>query len=195
RRGAAPVETAAPAPNCGAPETSPAARPGTNTARPNTAIAAKIVDAACVSVISPLGRISVPNSVAPMPTTIASTISLMPAEITLPSTRSARNAVCPNSANGTSTKPANTVNLNSMMVMKSWTLSTNNARSTISHASSSTPIVTKFVKNDVMPMSSPAFSNNGRDAVNPVEATNPGRIRSVAESDAPEAFNPRPAND
>ena len=40
------------------------------------------------------GRISVPNSVEPMPTTMASTISLMPEEMTLPSTRSARNAVC-----------------------------------------------------------------------------------------------------
>jgi hypothetical protein len=159
----------------------------------DTAIAARIVEAACV--ISPLGRMSVPNRVAPMPTTTASTISLMPAEITLASTRSARNAVCPKSANGTSTNPANTVSLNSMMVMKSWTLSTKNAKSRINHASISTTMVTKFVKNDVMPMSSPAFSNSGREAVNSVEATDPGRIRSAAVSDAPDAFSPNPAID
>ena len=118
---AAVVATAAPAPSCGAPEIRPAAMPGTKMARPNTAMAARMVEAACVSVISPVGRISVPNSDAPMPTTMASTISLMPEEMTLPSTRSARKAVWPNSANGTSTKPASTVSLNSMMVMKSWT--------------------------------------------------------------------------
>ena len=115
--------------------------------------------------------------------------------MTLPSTRSARNAVWPNSANGTSTKPASTVSLNSMMVMKSCTDSTKKASSTISHASISTTMVTKLVKNDVMPISSPAFSSSGRDAVNPVDATNPGRIRSAAVSDAPDAFKPSPAND
>src|SRR6516162_534363 len=157
---ATPVATAAPAPNCGPPETNPAAIPGTNTANPNTAIAARMVEAACVNVISPLGRMSVPKSV-----------------------------------NGTSTNPARTVSLNSTMVMKSWTLRMKNASSTISHASISTTIVTKFVKNDVMPISSPAFSNSGWEAVNPVEATNPGRMRSAAVSDAPDAFNPNPAND
>ena len=154
-----------------------------------------MVEAACVSVMSPVGRMSVPNSVAPMPTTIASTISLMPAEMTLPSTRSARNAVWPNKANGTSTKPASTVSLNSMMVMKSCTDSTKKANSTISHASISTTMVTKLVKNDVMPISSPAFSSSGREAVKPVDATNPGRIRSAAVSDAPDAFKPNPAKD
>ena len=138
---------------------------------------------------------SVPNSDEPMPTTIASTISLMPEEMTLPSTRSARKAVWPNSANGTSTKPASTVSLNSMMAMKSWTLSTKKASSTISHASSSTTMVTKLEKKVVMPISSPAFSISGREAENPVEATNPGRIRSAAVSDAPDAFSPSPVKD
>ena len=46
-----------------------------------------------------------------------------------------------------------------------------------------------------MPISSPAFSSSGRDAVNPVDATNPGRIRSAAVSDAPLAFKPSPAKD
>ena len=53
-------------------------------------------------------------------------------------------------------------------------------------------MVTKLVKNEVMPISSPAFSSSGRDAVNPVEATNPGRIRSAAVSEAPDAFKPEP---
>ena len=119
---------------------------------------------------------------------MASTISLMPEEITLPSTRSARNAVCPKRAKGTSTNPASTVSLNSMMVMTSWTDSTKKARSTISQPSSSTAMVTKLEKKVVMPMSSPAFSSSGRDAANPAEATKPGRIRSAAVMAVPEAF-------
>ena len=63
--------------------------------------------------------IFIPNSDEPMPTTMASTMSLMPDEMTLPRTRSARNAVWPNSANGTSTHPASTVILNSTMAMNS----------------------------------------------------------------------------
>ena len=192
---AAVVATAAPAPSCGAPVISPAAMPGTKMARPNTAMAARMVEAACVSVMSAVGRTSVPKIELPMPTTMASTISLMPEEMTLPSTRSARNAVWPNSANGTSTKPAKVVSLNSMMAMKSWTARTKNASSTITHASSSTAMVTKLEKNVVMPISSPAFSSSGRDAVNPAEATNPGRIRSAAVIAVPEAFRPSPAND
>ena len=158
-------------------------------------MAARMVEAACASVISPVGRTSVPKIEAPMPTTMASTMSLMPEEMTLPSTRSARNAVCPNRANGTSTKPASTVSLNSMMVMKSWTESTKKASSTISQPSSSTAMVTKLEKNVVMPMSSPAFSRSGFAAAYPADATNPGRIRSLAVSAVPDALRPRPAND
>jgi prepilin signal peptidase PulO-like enzyme (type II secretory pathway) len=36
---------------------------------------------------------------------------------------------------------------------------------------------------------------SGRDASNPAEATNPGRIRSAAVMAVPEAFRPSPAND
>ena len=74
---AAVVATAAPAPSCGAPVISPAAMPGTKMARPNTAMAARMVEAACVSVMSAVGRTSVPKIELPMPTTMASTISLM----------------------------------------------------------------------------------------------------------------------
>ena len=56
-------------------------------------------------------------------------------------------------------------------------------------------MVTKLEKKVVMPISSPAFSISGREAANPAEATNPGRIRSAAVSDAPDALSPRPAND
>jgi hypothetical protein len=46
-----------------------------------------------------------------------------------------------------------------------------------------------------MPISSPAFSISGREAENPVEATDPGRIRSAAVSEAPDALSPSPVND
>jgi len=46
-----------------------------------------------------------------------------------------------------------------------------------------------------MPDQLARLSSSGRDAENPVEATNPGRIRSAAVSDAPDAFSPSPAND
>ena len=82
-----------------------------------------------------------------------------------------------------------------MMAMKSCTLSTKNASSTITHASISTAMVTKLEKNVVIPISSPAFSSSGRDAVNPADATNPGRIRSAAVIAVPDAFSPSPAND
>ena len=43
---------------------------------------------------------------APIPTITASTITLMPEEMTLPKTRSAKNDDLFHNANGTSTKPA-----------------------------------------------------------------------------------------
>jgi hypothetical protein len=55
--------------------------------------------------------------------------------------------------------------------------------------------VTKLLKNVVKPMSSPALSSSGREAVKPVSATNPGRIRSCAVKDAALAFRPRLANE
>jgi hypothetical protein len=51
------------------------------------------------------------------------------------------------------------------------------------------------VKNDVMPISSPAFSTSGFEAVKPVAATNPGRIRSAAVNAAPLALRPGLAKD
>src|SRR5262245_53961033 len=165
-------------------------------ASPNTAMAARMIEAACFNVMAaPAGGTIEPKMVEPMPTMMVSTISLMPELMTLPSTRSARNAVLPNSANGTSTNPAKVVSLNSRMVTNSCTASTKNANSTISQAIINTTMVTKFSKNVVNPMSSPALSSNGRDAVNPVSATNPGRIRSCAVNVVADAFSPSPANE
>ena len=77
-----------------APETRPAAMPGTKMARPKTAMAARITEAAWRRSMSPEGGTAMsPKRVEPMPTTIASTISLMPAVMTLPRTRSANEAV------------------------------------------------------------------------------------------------------
>ena len=74
--------------------------------------------------------------VLPMPMTTASTMTLTPAAITLPSTRSARNVVRFQSANGTSTKPASAISLNSTRVTNICTASTKNAATTPSQASS-----------------------------------------------------------
>jgi hypothetical protein len=54
---------------------------GMKMARPNTAMAARMVEAACVNAMSAVGRTSVPKIELPMPTTMASTISLMPEEL------------------------------------------------------------------------------------------------------------------
>ena len=76
----------------------------------------------------------------------ASTRTLTPDEITLPSTRSAAKAVLPNSPNGISTKPASVVSLNSIRVMKSWIARMKKASSTTIQANSRTAIWTKFSK-------------------------------------------------
>ncbi|MCY1171597.1 hypothetical protein D9M73_117110 [compost metagenome] len=81
----------------------------------------------------------------------ASTITLMPDETTLPSTRSARKLVRLHSEKGTSTKPASVVSLNSMIVMKSCTARMKKARMTITQAISSTMIVMKLSKKVVKP--------------------------------------------
>ena len=70
-----------------------------------------------------------------MPTMTASTSILMPEETTLPSTRSARNAVRPKSPNGTRTKPASVVSLNSIRLTKSWIAMMKKLMTTISQAS------------------------------------------------------------
>src|SRR3546814_14914249 len=87
-----------------------------------------------------------PNSVVPMPMMTASTMTLMPDEMTLPSTRSARNAVLFHSANGTRTKPASVVSLNSMLVMKSCTARKKNASPTTTTAKPSTSVVTALTQ-------------------------------------------------
>ena len=56
--------------------------------------------------LPPNPEVNCENNVEPMPTMTASTSTLTPDEITLPSTRSAANAVLPNRPNGISTNPA-----------------------------------------------------------------------------------------
>src|SRR5207247_11215175 len=77
------------------------------------------------------GRVSVvansPKIVDPMPTMIASTMTLIPEATTLPSVFSARNEVLPHNANGTRMKLASVVSLNSIRVTKSCTDKTKKA--------------------------------------------------------------------
>ena len=103
-----------------------------------------------------MAAVNCEKKVVPMPTMTASTITLMPDEMTLPSTRSARNAVFPQSANGTSTKPAKVVSLNSRIVMKSCTARMKKARTTMNQAPTKTRMVTRCVKTVVKPNSLPA---------------------------------------
>src|SRR3546814_8326685 len=84
----------------------------------------------------------------------ASTITLMPDETTLPSTRSARKDVRFQSAKGTSTKPARLVSLNSKIVMKSWIARMKKAAMTITQTITSTAISTKLLKKSIGPTSS-----------------------------------------
>ena len=76
----------------------------------------------------------------------ASTITLMPEEMTLPSTRSARKLVRFQSAKGTRTKPASVVSLNSMMVTNICTARMKKAMITITQATSRTTIVEEIVE-------------------------------------------------
>ena len=81
-----------------------------------------------------------------MPMITARTSTLTPEETTLPSTRSARNAVLPKRPKGMSTNPASVVSLNSIRVMKSCTERMKKASSTIVQANISTMIWMKFSK-------------------------------------------------
>src|SRR3954453_2357071 len=92
-----------------------------------------------------------PKKVEPIPVTTARTITLTPVEITLPSTRSARNEVRFQRAKGTRTKPAKLVSLNSRMVMKSCTERMKKATMTTSQEISSTMMVRKLSKKLVNP--------------------------------------------
>src|SRR3546814_4117451 len=102
------VPTAAPAPSCGAPETRPDAMAGPKMPRPNR-VSAPIsrLSASAISGSPPTRAVSSPNRLVPMPIMTASTMTLMPDDTTLPSTRSARNLRLFHSPNGTSPKPAN----------------------------------------------------------------------------------------
>src|SRR3546814_18324725 len=73
-----------------------------------------------VGVAPPKPDVNSEKSVEPMPMMTPSTSTLMPDEMTLPSTRPAMNADLPNRPNGISKKPASVVSLNSMRVTKSW---------------------------------------------------------------------------
>ncbi len=83
-----------------------------------------------------------------MPMMTASTRTLMPDEMTLPSTRSAMKADLPNRPNGISTKPRSVVSLNSMSVTKSWMARMKKASSTSAQARNMQAIWMKFSKND-----------------------------------------------
>ena len=135
------------------------------------------------------------KNVVPMPTMTASTITLIPDETTLPSTRSARNAVLPHSAKGTSTKPASVVSLNSRMVMKSCTARMKKDSTTTIQANSRTTIVTKLLKKVVKPMSVPACCSSGQAAWNPVPASLPGLSRSAAVNPLLVAWSPSVENE
>ena len=121
--------------------------PGPKIPRPNSARDANI-SASAVSMVGimPAAGVNCPKMLDPMPTITASTSTLMPAEMTFPRTRSARNAVLFQSANGTSTNPASVVSLNSISVTKSWTARMKKLAMTTSHARSSTAIVSRFKK-------------------------------------------------
>jgi hypothetical protein len=88
----------------------------------------------------------------PMPTMTASTITLMPDETTLPSTRSARKLVRFQSANGTRMKPASEVSLNSMIVTNICTARMKKVMITIAQANSRTAMVRKLSKKVVNPV-------------------------------------------
>src|SRR6185437_3137206 len=81
------VPIAAPAPSCGAPETRPVAIPGPKIPRPNREIDASTSDIASARVGSRpcSAAINWLKKVAPMPMMTASTMTLMPEAITLPS--------------------------------------------------------------------------------------------------------------
>ena len=135
------------------------------------------------------------KSVEPMPTMTASTITLMPEEITLPSTRSARNADRFQSANGTSTKPASVVSLNSRTVMKSWMERMKKAMMTRNQAISSTKMVSTLPKNSGKPSNWLACSSSGHAPSKPAAAMRPGRKRSSAERLPADALMPSPAKE
>ena len=135
------------------------------------------------------------NSPVPMPTMTASTSTLTPADTTLPSTFSARNAVLFQSANGTSTKPASVVSLNSINVMKSCTAKTKKQTMTVSQARNITTMGVMLMNTSGKPAMSLICSRIGIPASMPVLARCPG-CRNVSMLTAePVAVRPRPAKE
>ena len=134
------------------------------------------------------------NSVEPMPMMTASTSTLMPDEMTLPSTRSAMKADLPNRPKGISTKPASVVSLNSISVTKSWTARMKKASSTSAQAKNRQAIWMKFSKKRPVAhqvgdrIRAAAARHRGRSA-RPCRGA--GDRRSVKP--VPDAFRPRPA--
>ncbi len=150
----------------------------------------------CASVTSsPVRNASLtePNRVEPMPMITASTMSLMPEVMTFPSTRSARNVVLFQSANGTSTNPASVVSLNSRMVMKSCTASTKKATMITAQATNMIAIVMKLWKKLTGPTMSLISSSRGWPASRPTLAMKPGRRSSAAVMVPPPAVRPSSA--
>ncbi len=135
------------------------------------------------------------NKPVPIPTITASTSTLMPEDTTLPSTRSARNAVLFQSANGTSTYPASVVSLNSISVMKSCTASTKKLTISTSHARNRTTITSRFANTSGNPVMSLICAMIGRAASMPALASCPGCRNCAGVMPEPEAVKPRPAND
>ena len=121
-----------------------------------------------VGVAPPNPEVNCEKSVEPMPMMTASTSTLMPDETTLPSTRSAMNAVLPKRPKGMSTKPARVVSLNSISVTKSCTARMKKARSTRTQANIRQAIWMKFSKKATKPMRSEMASRSGRPASRPV---------------------------
>ena len=98
----------------------------------------------------------------------------MPDDTTLPSTRSAKNAVRPKSPNGTRTKPARVVSLNSIRLTKSWIAITKKLMTTISQATSRMTICTRFAKTLVNPIMPEIAVRIGLPASIPTSAILPG---------------------
>ncbi len=140
----------------------------------------------------PAAFVNSEKSEEPMPTTMASTMTLTPLAMTLPSTFSARKAVRPKRPKGTRTKPARVTSLNSISTTKICTAMMKKATITKSATRSRTTIWTMFSKKPGKPPSSAAASRSGLQDETPSAASRPGRRKSSAEIPAPEAFRPRP---
>ena len=143
----------------------------------------------------PVGVVNCANRPVPMPTMTASTSTLMPEEITWPSTRSARNAVLFHSAKGTSTKPASVVSLNSIRVTKSWTARMKKLTISTSQARNNTAITSRLANTSGKPTRSLIWVMMGRPASTPTLASWPGCRNWACVMPEPEAVRPRPAKE